>query len=206
LEYALFTAEVGRVNRDRYGDIVTDDHWTLYLDQIYIYLGGNPVDSIYDWRSQIRTDNFGFDIAVVDMNADGVDEFLVSQTYYPDDLRRGRVYVYAGDTTTTAVSDLTQLAMPSEILLYPNYPNPFNSRTVIEFSVSAARPISSKLKIYNSRGELVKTLLEMPLIPGKYHYVWDGTNERGEAVSSGVYFISLNCGDEQRSRKVLLIR
>jgi len=205
LEYASYTAEVGRVNRDRYADIVTDAHW-FSSDQIYIYLGGDPVDSIYDWRSQIRTDNFGFDIAVVDMNADEVDEFLVSQVYYPDDLRRGRVYVYAGDTTTTAVSDLTELAMPSEVLLYPNYPNPFNSRTVIEFSVSAARPILSSLKIYNSRGELVKTLLDMPLIPGRYHYVWDGTDQSGESVSSGVYFVSLRAGDVQRTRKVLLIR
>jgi len=206
LDYALFTAEVGKVNRGRYADIITDDHWGFVWDRIFIYLGGDPVDSIYDWASQTRTDNFGFDIAVVDINADGVDEFLVSQVYYPDDLRRGRVYVYAGDTTTTAVSDLTELAMPSEILLYPNYPNPFNSRTVIEFSVSAARPILSSLKIYNSRGELVKTLLDMPLIPGRYHCVWDGTNEAGEQVSSGVYLISLKSGEVHQARKALLIK
>jgi len=205
LDYALFTAEVGRVNRDRYGDIITDDHWNFVLDRIFIYLGGDPVDSIYDWASQTRTDNFGFDIAVVDINADGVDEFLVSQVYYPDDLRRGRVYVYGGDTTTTSVSDLVDLTTPTEVLLHPNYPNPFNSRTVIEFSVSGPRA-SSSLKICNSRGQLVKTLLEMPLISGRYHYVWDATNEFGEEVSSGVYFIVLESHDIQKTRKAILMR
>jgi len=205
LEHALYTSEVGRMNRDRYGDIVTDDHW-FSSDQIFIYLGGDPVDSIFDWASQTRTDNFGFDIAVVDMNADGVDEFLVSQVYYPNDLRRGRVYVYGGDTTTTSVSELDDLVLHTEAVLYPNYPNPFNTRTVIEFSISGGAPVSSSLKIYNSQGQLVKTLLEMSLIPGTYHYAWDGTNELGEEVSSGVYFVVLESHDIQRTRKAILMR
>ncbi len=206
LDYALFTAEVGRVNRDRYGDIITDDHWNFVLDRIFIYLGGDPVDSIYDWASPIRTDNFGFDIAVVDMNADGVDEFLVSQVYYPNDLRRGRVYVYGGDTTTTSVSDVIEFTIPTDVVLYPNYPNPFNNRTVIEFSAAGGSPASSSLRIYNSGGQLVKTLLEMPLIPGRYHYVWDGTNELGDEVSSGIYVVTLKTGGFLRTRTALLIR
>jgi hypothetical protein len=196
---------VGRLNRDRYGDIVTDDHWGFIWDRIFIYLGGDPVDSIYDWASQTRTDNFGFDIAVVDMNSDGVDEFLVSQVYYPNDLRKGRVYVYGGDTTAISVFEPAESGLPEDITLYQNYPNPFNSTTVIGFAVS--RPhVSSSLKIYNSSGQLVKTLLEMPLIPGRYHYAWDSTNEFGEQVSSGIYFVTLKTGDFLRTRKALLIR
>jgi len=205
LEYALDASEVGRLNRDRYGDIVTDDHWGFIWDRIFIYLGGDPVDSIYDWGSQTRTDNFGFDIAVVDINTDGLDEFLVSQVYYPNDLRRGRVYVYQGDTSTTSVSEPAESGLPEDIVLYQNYPNPFNSRTVIEFSVSGLH-VSSSLKIYNSQGQLVKPLFDMPLIPGRYHYVWNGTNEFGEKLSSGIYFVTLKTGDFLRTRKALLIR
>jgi len=206
LKYALYASEVGRLNRDGYGDIVTDDHWGFIWDQIFIYSGGDPVDSIYDWASQTLTDNFGFDIAVVDINSDGVDEFLVSQVYYPNDLRRGRVYVYGGDTTTTSVSQLGELQLPEDIVLYQNYPNPFNSSTVIEFSVSTRCPVPSTLKVYNSRGQLVKTLLEMPLIAGRYHYVWDGTDYMGGEASSGIYFIVLKGGDLQETCKAILMR
>lgn len=205
LPKARDASEVGRMNRDGYGDIVTGYHWYFFDDQIFIYLGGAQPDSIYDWGSPARTDNFGYDMAVVDVNADNVDEFLVSQTYYPNDLRRGRVFVYSGDTTTTSVPSPFE-ALPSEVFLSPNYPNPFNSKTVIEFSIASQFPVSSSLKIYNTRGRLVKTLLEMAMIPGRYHYVWDGTDELGEVVSSGVYFILLDTGDTQQTRKALLIK
>jgi len=135
-----------------------------------------------------------------------VDEFLVSQVYYPNDLRRGRVYVYGGDTTTTSVSQLGELQLPEDIVLYQNYPNPFNSSTVIEFSVSTRCPVPSTLKVYNSRGQLVKTLLEMPLIAGRYHYVWDGTDYMGGEASSGIYFIVLKGGDLQETCKAILMR
>jgi hypothetical protein len=206
LPKAKNTGRVGRINRDQYGDIIARNSGPLGLwTQAHIYLGGSEPDSIEDWSSFRTSDNLGYSIAAVDMNADGVDEFILGDPYYLDDSRRGAAYVYSGDTTTLAVDDIGA-GLPDDIVLEQNYPNPFNTRTVIEFSVSGAPPATSTLKIYNSRGQLVKTLLEMPLIAGRYHYVWDGTNALGEEVSSGVYFITLDTGHVQESRKALLIR
>jgi hypothetical protein len=206
LPKAKTTGRVGRINKDRYGDVIARNSdpagsWA----QAHIYLGGSELDSIEDWSSFRTSDNLGYSIAAVDINSDGVDEFILGDPYYLDDSRRGAAYVYSGDTTTLAVEDIA-LSLPGRITLDQNYPNPFNSRTVIEFCVSAGAPVLSSLKMYNSRGQLVKTLLETPLIPGRYQYVWDGTNKYGKEVSSGVYLITLDSGGIKRTRKALLIR
>jgi len=206
LPKAKNTGRVGRINKDRYGDVIARNSDPLgFWTQAHIYLGGSEPDSIEDWSSFRTSDNLGYSIAAVDMNADGVDEFILGDPYYWDDSRRGAAYVYSGDTTTLAVDDIGA-GLPDDIVLEQNYPNPFNTRTVIEFSVSGTPPATSSLRIYNSKGQLVKTLLEIPLIAGRYHYVWDGTNTLGEEVSSGVYFITLDTGHMQESRKALLIR
>jgi hypothetical protein len=207
LPKAKATGRVGKVNKDQYGDIIARNSDPLgFWTQAHIYLGGSQPDTIEDWSSFITSDNLGYSVAAMDINTDGVDEFLLGDPYYLDDSRRGATYVYSGDTTTMSVVDDIEGSLPDEIVLEQNYPNPFNARTVIEFSVSGAPPAASSLKVYNSRGQLVKTLLEMPLIAGRYHYVWHGTNEAGELVSSGVYYIALKTAGHLQTRKAVLIR
>ncbi len=207
LPKAKTSGRVGKVNKDRYGDIIARNSdpsgfWT----QAHMYLGGSEPDNVHDWSSFTTSDNLGYSIATVDMNNDGVDEFILGDPYYLNDSRRGAAYVYSGDTTTTFVVDDIVGGLPTELILEQNYPNPFNSRTVIEFYITGGAPAPSSLRIYNSRGELVKTLLEMPLISGRYHYVWDGRNDVGEEVSSGIYFYVLKIGQQSQFRKALLLK
>jgi len=205
LPKAKTSGTVGMINKDRYGDIIArNSSPSGFWSQVHIYLGGSEPDSIDDWSSFRTSDNLGYSIAAVDLNSDGVDEFLLGDPYYLDDSRRGATYVYSGDTTALGVDGI-DWTLPDGIVLKQNYPNPFNTRTVIEFSVPGLY-VSSSLKIYNSCGRLVKTLLEMPLISGRYHYVWDGTNDQDERVSSGVYFMILKTEDVQEARKALLIK
>jgi FlgD Ig-like domain len=85
-----------------------------------------------------------------------------------------------------------------------NYPNPFNPSTTIEFTVRERSKVS--LKIYNVAGQLVRTLVDGDRAPGAVHKVaWDGRNDAGTTVSSGVYFYKLVTSDFTQTRKMVLL-
>ncbi len=91
--------------------------------------------------------------------------------------------------------------------LWQNYPNPFNPETKIRYSVSPASAAQNvTLKIYNIRGQLVRTLVNEKLDSGMHEAVWKGINESGNTVGSGVYFYRLEIGDDHFNRKMLLLK
>ncbi|MCI0531255.1 MAG: T9SS type A sorting domain-containing protein [candidate division Zixibacteria bacterium] len=101
--------------------------------------------------------------------------------------------------------------LPKQFGLHQNYPNPFNRQTTIRYELKSDLPgtgglIPVILKIYNIKGELVATLLEGNQPPGIYQIVWDGQNQNGDAVGSGVYFYRLQSGDQIQSRKMTLLK
>jgi Tol biopolymer transport system component len=95
-------------------------------------------------------------------------------------------------------------AVPTQCELIQNYPNPFNPVTTMSYTI----PIKSdvQLEIYNVLGSLVKTLVDEIQDPGRYSLVWDGTDNSGTPVSSGMYFYRLTNGNYSRAQKALLIR
>ena len=82
-----------------------------------------------------------------------------------------------------------------------NYPNPFNPETIIAYQI----PVQEEgvLSIYNFKGQLVKTYTG---ITGTGSIVWDGKNESGEKVASGLYFAKVKAGDWQQTRKMMLLK
>lgn len=96
--------------------------------------------------------------------------------------------------------------LPSEFSLSQNFPNPFNPRTNIEYSVK--NPGHVRLQIYNVRGELVKTLIDQDVYSaGKQAPVsWDATNEMGMPVASGFYIYRLESGGRIATRRMQFIR
>lgn len=91
------------------------------------------------------------------------------------------------------------------VSLYAASPNPFAGETSVVFDVvDHVGPVS--LKVYNVRGELVRSLLGGPVERGRHVASWDGLDGRGHEASSGVYFFRLQAGDESRVRKALLLR
>ena len=90
--------------------------------------------------------------------------------------------------------------VPSKFELSQNYPNPFNPFTTIPFQVGDSRfvvhsPLRTTLKIYNILGQLVRTLVDKEKAPGNYNVVWDGKDDSGKEVSSGIYFYQLKTPD-----------
>ena len=86
-----------------------------------------------------------------------------------------------------------------------NHPNPFNPSTRIAFSVpqSAER---ATLKIYNVKGQVVRTLIDGPVAAGQHSVDWNGRGDSGKNMSSGVYFARLATGDEVAQRKMTLLK
>ncbi len=86
-----------------------------------------------------------------------------------------------------------------------NYPNPFNPSTTISFSVIDATTITN-LAIYNLKGQKIKQLVSDQLPAGFHTATWDGTDEKDQPVSSGIYFYKLNTGNDQRIKKMMLMK
>ena len=85
-----------------------------------------------------------------------------------------------------------------------NYPNPFNPSTTIAFALPEAGHVD--LRIYDIAGRLVRILLSERRDAGRHEVAWDGTDDKGSIVASGVYFYSLAGNDQIRTRKMVLLR
>ena len=94
--------------------------------------------------------------------------------------------------------------IPKVLTIESNYPNPFNPETTIVFSL----PHDEKVKatVYNIRGQKVKQLLDEHLVAGKHTVIWNGTDSHGKSVASGVYFVKIKAGKQQRAHKMVLMK
>ncbi|NUM69221.1 MAG: T9SS type A sorting domain-containing protein [Ignavibacteriaceae bacterium] len=106
--------------------------------------------------------------------------------------------------STNVPSDVNENNKPSLFRLQQNYPNPFNPSTTIEYSVSV--PGLTELKIYDISGQLIKTLVSEFREAGDYSVNWNGTDNYGGKVPSGIYFYRMNNGDNSTSRKMILLK
>ena len=105
------------------------------------------------------------------------------------------------------------IIVPQDLQL-TNYPNPFNPSTTISFSLTAKNAKNAKLMIYNLKGQKVKditpSLCHPEPVEGRgeiqYTVIWDGTDDNGFEASSGIYFIKLKSGDQENSKKIMLLK
>ncbi len=141
------------------------------------------------------------------------DSVLCEVTFSPpaDSVYVGIInYELAGEAITQVVRGRTGPAgifsgsLPRRFFLWPNYPNPFNPETTIQYQL----PIASEVKmvLYNLLGQEVRTLVNEHRPPGLYKIYWNGSDERGNPLSSGMYILRFSAGDYSQSRKLLLVR
>jgi hypothetical protein len=88
--------------------------------------------------------------------------------------------------------------------LYQNFPNPFNPKTVISFEIEQRAKVS--LKVYDNQGRFIHSLLNNTFHAGVHTVSWNGRNSRGETVSAGVYFYTLETEGFTATRKMILLR
>ena len=107
------------------------------------------------------------------------------------------------------LENLLTVLSPKQTTLLQNYPNPFNPETWIPYQLSGDSPVS--VSIYDRTGVLVRTLSLGIQSAGFYNSrdraaYWDGRNEGGESVASGVYFYRLRAGDYTASRRMVIVK
>ncbi|MBU2483175.1 MAG: FG-GAP repeat protein, partial [Proteobacteria bacterium] len=193
-------ANIGDINHDGWDDIGTG----------YPALGGSSgiVNIIYGYETmdgQVdlvlpESDawpyvgrEYGYSIGPAgDFNGDGIDDLVVTAADDCNlDFSEGIVYVYAGDPnlpTDVQDGDGTE-TLPTEYnILEQNYPNPFNSETVIEYALKGLSRQYVELTVYNMLGQRVRSLWQGVEGGGKHVVSWDGLDDRGKEVPSGIYF------------------
>lgn len=114
--------------------------------------------------------------------------------------------LYAQRISNATVANLDPVipaAGPFKLL--QNHPNPFNPSTSIGFQISDSAK-SYTLEIYNLRGQKVKTLANGYLERGSHIAVWDGTDEHGQSVSSGIYQYRLSNGSQTQNKRMVLMK
>mgnify|MGYP001022584333 CR=1 FL=1 len=138
-------------------------------------------------------------------------------TYLATAIRPDWVNVYLANTNGNYIGEGSTLWLTGvkedlntkvkSYLTAQNYPNPFNASTIINFNVPINKTNANvKLIIYNSNGELIKTLVNDNLPSGNYMAKWDGTNEAGNNVASGIYLYTLIVDNLKLSSKMMMVK
>ncbi len=154
----------------------------------------NPIENWVDWRKE---------------------GWVNSLCVYREKLHVGGLFSLTGDKvsscfavwtkqTPTDTPDDNLILLPTSIAVSQNYPNPFNPSTTIEYSLDHRDHVS--IDIYNSLGEFIKQVIDETKAAGRYQVVWNGTDQRGRQVATGVYFYRVKIGDQEASKKMLLLK
>ena len=111
-----------------------------------------------------------------------------------------------GDTTITQVKNLNHITALQVFKLFQNYPNPFNMSTQISYLLAEANYSPTNLKIYDINGREVKTLVNKIQNAGEYSIKWDGRDNFGRCVSTGIYIYELTVDNYHETRKLVLTK
>ena len=104
-------------------------------------------------------------------------------------------------TMTTGNDDEVQIARTE---LKGNYPNPFNPETLISFDIKVKTPV--RIEIYNTKGQLVRTLVNEWIDKGHHQVIWNGKDKNGHSCASGVYQYRMQAGEYVANRRMMLLK
>ncbi len=180
-----------------------------------------PGAVVISWRTTSEMDNLGFHIhrtvegehparlndAMIPSTGDTADYEFVDRTATP-----GETYIYRieavdrfGGSQTFNLAPVTALgAPPTRLALHAARPNPFNPSTTIGFTLPATGPV--QLTIHDPSGRTVRTLVDAMLGASEHTVEWDGRDDRGHLVGSGVYIYRLSAGGQVLTDRMVLVK
>jgi len=104
----------------------------------------------------------------------------------------------------TSIGEINNIKLNETYSLFQNYPNPFNPTTTIQYQLPIAEYV--EISIYNTLGQRIRTLLKKWQLAGRYQVIWNGKDDKGRPVASGVYVYQIKAGDFVKARKMVLMR
>jgi hypothetical protein len=188
-------------------------------DVLYGPLVGEPVtEPLYAYHSSLG-DTAPTDGEIVGLCYLGEDYRLVLldiPLFYMEETAAAEAMAKAMDDLGEAVGiagdEGEGMPLPRVYALFQNYPNPFNPQTTIVVDIpegavkEGERGVKSRVTVHSMRGRLVRVLLDGEKVPGRYILTWDGRNDRGERVSSGVYLYRMEAGTFTSTRKMVVLK
>lgn len=120
------------------------------------------------------------------------------------DWRKKPAYFVYQNLIASAVTSVSTDPVPTEFSLSQNYPNPFNPETEICYRPAAVSHV--ELTIYNLAGKRVRTLVHGTQNAGSHTVLWNGRDDRGKEVASGLYLYRLSAGEQVQTRRMVLLR
>jgi protocatechuate 3,4-dioxygenase beta subunit len=155
--------------------------------------GYYQIDGLSDgtYMLAISRVNFSSQTAEVEINSSRSDITLMD-------------FSLADNLTSVPEHEPSRTNLPAQLALLPNYPNPFNPSTKIDFALPEAFTVN--LSIYDILGRKIKTLVEKSLPPGRYSVTWNGSDASDRPVSSGIYFYVLETPGRRLAGKLILNR
>ena len=186
------------------------------------------------WRTESEVNNVGFGIyrstqengeyrRIAWVDGQGSTPIAHDYQFVDRKARDGETYYYfledvdlEGNTERSEIISITFQqpvapldVIPTQFALYQNYPNPFNPETWIPYDL--ASPATVAMTIYDAQGQVTRTLSLGQQAAGSYRskeaaIYWDGRNERGELISSGIHFYHLSAGEYHATKKMLILK
>jgi len=170
--------------------------------ELSVTVGGTA--NQYQWMKDgvaiSGADSSSYTIHSVDSSAAGTYLCKITNTIATDLTLYSRP-INVSVSNVTGITD-HPISSPKIFTLYQNYPNPFNPSTRIKYNLPQASPVT--LKIYNLQGQEITTLVNEFQTAGMKSVVWDGADNQGQRVSSGIYFYRLEADEFRTSRKMIL--
>ena len=133
------------------------------------------------------------------------DSLVVTDQQASISLPPGEFRIYTDKKLITGIHEPVA-STPISFELLQNYPNPFNATTTIRYRLSATKPTQTTIKILNILGQEIKTLVAEKQSAGDYRIAWDGLDNSGKPVSSGVYLYSIRSGRYYATKKLVYIK
>ncbi|OPX21603.1 MAG: hypothetical protein B1H02_07385 [Candidatus Latescibacteria bacterium 4484_107] len=96
------------------------------------------------------------------------------------------------------------VSLPQEYFLYQNFPNPFNPITELRYQLPEASEV--RLSVYNLLGQEVRRLVDEKMAAGAHSAQWDGRDDSGNPLASGVYLCRFRAGDFRQTKRIVLLR
>ncbi len=200
-----------------------------YMAQLEVPVELSAFSAVYnsggvliEWTTQTETENMGFDLyrsesvdgAFTKINAtmiQGAGSSQISHDYsfVDQNISGGRTYFYKltdvrYDGITTFHGPISVQVPVAMNLLLQNYPNPFNPQTKITFKLVESSQV--ELAVYNLQGQRVRSLTVQTMPAGEHTIVWDGKDENGSIMPSGVYIYKLRSNNYEESKRMELIK
>ncbi|HAL57866.1 MAG TPA: hypothetical protein DCP63_15735 [Bacteroidetes bacterium] len=185
---------------------VTSMQFTLKVDQSAASIEGISANLPEDWTMLYKVSNGELTVAMAGVTplASG-DVGVVSFKMKSREARlniRGEGFVNENTSSALAVAEVAMI--PTEFALQQNYPNPFNPSTTIKYQIPQDHQVN--LVIYNLQGQKIRTLVAEQQKAGFYSVQWDGRNDVGQNVATGMYLYRVQAGSFVASHKMLLIK